>query len=283
MKPGRRRFLTIAGTALAAAMGLAPQTARGAEPKADLWPRWADHDPGSTARINHSKWRRFLLRYIVIGEDGVNRVRYGAVSESDRDNIDGYVESLAALTIADYNRAEQYATWINLYNALTMQVVLDHYPVASMMDISISPGLFTFGPWGKKLIAMDGEELSLDDIEHRILRPIWRDPRIHYAVNCAAIGCPNLRRSPFSGANVEPLLTIAAKDYINHPRGADIRDGELYVSSLYNWYAEDFGGSDAAIIEHLRDFARPRLTAALKGIDEISGSDYDWALNDAKS
>ncbi len=262
-------------------MGLPPGAARAAGPKAELWRRWTAHDASATARIGHRQWRRFLLAYLVAGEDGIARVRYGAVSEIDRRNLDNYVMSLAALPVAAHNRDEQLAYWINLYNALTMAVVLEHYPVKSIMDISISPDLFSFGPWGKKLIAIDGEELSLDDIEHRILRPVWRDPRIHYALNRAALGCPNLRRSPFTGANVEALLTIAAKQYINHPRGVDIRNGELHVSSLYDWYAEDFGGSDAAIIEHLRGFAKPRLAAALQGIDEVTGTDYDWSLNDA--
>ncbi len=281
MQPGRRRFLTIASTALAMTMGWPPRTARAAAPKAELWPRWTAHDASATARIGHRPWRRFLLAYLEVGEDGIARVRYGAVSDTDRRNLDDYVMGLAALPVATHNRNEQLAYWINLYNALTMAVVLDHYPVKSIMDISISPGLFSFGPWGKKLITIDGEKLSLDDIEHRILRPVWRDPRIHYALSCAALGCPNLRRSPFTRANVGVLLDIAAKEYINHPRGVDIRDGELHVSSLYDWYAEDFGGSDAAIIEHLRGFARPRLAAALEGIDEITGTDYDWSLNDA--
>jgi hypothetical protein len=274
----RRRFLSHAALAVA---GLASRPVLAHGPEADLWPRWEAHDAQSTTRIDHAKWRRFLLRYLVVGEDGVNRVRYGAVSQADRRHLDNYIERLGELTIAEHNRGEQFAYWINLYNAVTLAVVLDHYPVASMMDISISPGIFSRGPWGKKMIHSDGETLSLDDIEHRILRPIWRDTRIHYAVNCAAIGCPNLRRSAFTGANVEPLLTIAAKDFINHPRGVDLRDGKLYVSSLYDWYAEDFGGGDAAIIEHLRGFARPRLAAALKEIDEISGDAYDWSLNDA--
>ncbi len=278
MNTGRRRFLTLAALAVT---GPPSRAARAAGPEAELWQRWEDYDPGSTKRINHKQWRRFLSAYVEAGEDGVNRVRYGAVTEADRGNLDAYVESLTGLAIATYNREEQFAYWINLYNAVTLAVVLDHYPVASMMDISISPGIFSRGPWGKKMIHSDGESLSLDDIEHRILRPIWRDPRIHYAVNCAAIGCPNLRRSAFTGVNVEPLLTIAAKDFINHPRGVDLRDGKLYVSSLYDWYAEDFGGGDAAIIEHLRGFARPRLAAALKEIDEISGDAYDWSLNDA--
>ncbi len=283
MHPGRRRFVGFAGTAMASAMALslAPRATRAAGPEADLWPRWEAHDPGSTARIDHAKWRRFLLAYLEADHNGINRVRYGAVSKTDRRNLDSYVISLTALPIAAYDRDQQFAYWINLYNAVTMQVVLDHYPVKSIMDISISPGLFSFGPWGKKLVTIDGEELSLDDIEHRILRPVWRDPRIHYAVNCAAVGCPNLRRSAFTGVNVEALLTIAAKDYVNHPRGAVLRDDELHVSSLYSWYAEDFGGSDAAIIGHLRGYAKPQLTLALAGIDEISGTDYDWSLNDS--
>jgi Protein of unknown function, DUF547 len=87
--------------------------------------------------------------------------------------------------------------------------------VASIRDIAISPGLFSVGPWGGKLIEVEGEPLSLDDIEHRILRPIWRDPRLHYAVNCAALGCPNLRSSAFTAANADILLETAASDYVN--------------------------------------------------------------------
>ncbi len=276
----RRRFLTLAGAAMAMTLS---RTARAGGPEAELWPRWEAHDAQSTARIDHADWRRFLLAYVEADADGVNRVPYGAVSDSDRRALDGYVDGLTALPIAAHNREEQFAYWINLYNAVTLQVVLDHYPVKSIMDISISPGFFSFGPWGKKLITIDGEDLSLDDIEHRILRPIWRDPRIHYAVNCASIGCPNLLRAPFTGANVDALLTIAAKDYINNPRGAEVRGGALHVSSIYDWYAEDFGDSDAAIIEHLRTYARPPLAAALKAIDAIAGDDYDWSLNDVKS
>ena len=106
------------------------------------------------------------------------------------------------------SRDEQLAYWINLYNALTVKVILDHYPVKSILDIDISPGWFSIGPWGKKLVAVEGVEISLDDIEHRILRPIWRDPRIHYALNCAAVGCPNLLREAFTGATAEVLLAV---------------------------------------------------------------------------
>ena len=163
MKPERRRFLAVSGASLAVAMTVSlPARAHG--PKAELWPRWEAYDPGSRAWINHRQWRRFLAAYVEAGGDRINRVRYGAVTEADRQLLDDYVASLTALPIAAYNRDEQFAYWINLYNAVTLQVVLDHYPVASILDISISPGVFTFGPWGKKLITIDGEELSLDDI-----------------------------------------------------------------------------------------------------------------------
>ena len=141
---------------------------------------------------------RFLAQHLRTGEDGIARIGYGAVSDEDRKSLDAYIAALAGHpgSRRALNRAEQQAYWINLYNALTVQVILDHYPVESIRDIDISPGLFADGPWGKKLVTIEGEAVSLDDIEHRILRPIWKDPRIHYAVNCASIGCPNLQAGP---------------------------------------------------------------------------------------
>ena len=191
------------------------------------------------------------------------------------------LSAVSRLEIGAYRRDEQFAYWVNLYNALTVKVVLDHYPVDSILDIGISHGLFAFGPWGKKLISIDGDDLSLDDIEHRILRPIWRDPRIHYAVNCASIGCPNLMRRAFTGKTAEAMLTQAARDYINHPRGAEVRDGRLYASSLYEWYQVDFGDSDAAVIQHLKQFANPELARLLETVSYIYDDDYDWTLNGA--
>jgi hypothetical protein len=122
--------------------------------------------------------------------------------------------------------------------------------------------------------------LSLDDIEHRILRPIWRDPRLHYAVNCAALGCPNLQTAAFTAANTEALLDKAARDFVNHPRGAAIVGGKLIVSSIYVWYEADFGGADRGVIAHLKRYAGPELATALAAVDRISGNRYDWGLND---
>ena len=250
-------------------------------PKAELWERWTSHEPQSTSIVDHTAWDRILKTYLIRDDNGVQRFAYGTMAESDKSSLDTYIETLAAIPVSQHNRAEQMAFWINLYNALTVQVVLAAYPVESIRDISISPGLFARGPWGKKLISVEGEAVSLNDIEHRILRPIWRDPRIHYAVNCASVGCPNLQRDAFTSANTEQLLEEAARDYVNHPRGVRIEDEGLTVSSLYVWFAEDFGDSDMDVIAHLRRYAEAELAATLSGITAIGGMAYDWALNDA--
>jgi len=251
-------------------------------PRADLWECSTPHDPASTLRVDHTPWSRFLATYRELGDDGVARVAYGRVGAADRVALDDYVAALAALPARSLNRAEQLVYWINLYNALTVRLVLAHYPVASIRDIDISPGLFAIGPWDKKLLAVEGQEVSLNDIEHRILRPVWRDPRLHYAVNCAAIGCPNLLAEPFTTATTEALLEAAARAYVNHPRGVTVGDGGATVSSIYSWFREDFGGSEAGVLAHLRRYAAPPLAARLASVREIARDRYDWSLNDAQ-
>ena len=268
--------------ALCLALVLSAGAGARAAPDAELWSRWVGHDPASAAEVDHAAWEGFVARYRTVGADGIARLRYGAVSAADRAALEAYLAALAATRVTALGRGEQRAFWINLYNALTVRVVLDHYPVDSIRDIDISPGLLADGPWGATLIAVEGEPLSLDDIEHRILRPIWHDPRLHYVVNCASLGCPDLPPQAVTAENAEQVLDAAARGYINHPRGVAFdADGEPVVSSLYAWYGEDFGGSDAAIIDHLARYADPALAARLAGADEIADDAYDWTLNEA--
>ncbi|MBM3521829.1 MAG: DUF547 domain-containing protein [Alphaproteobacteria bacterium] len=253
-----------------------------AAPKAELWARWQAQDASSTQRIDHGAWDAFLKRHVVASPDGVNRVGYARVSGSDKAGLDAYIQSLAGAVVGKLNRGEQRALWTNLYNALTVQVVLGAYPVKSIRDIKISPGLFSSGPWGKKLVKVEGEEVSLDDIEHRILRPIWKDPRTHYAVNCASIGCPNLPRDAFTAGTMNAMLDAAARAFVNHARGAAVKDGRLTTSSIYVWFKDDFGGNDEGVIDHLKRFAAAPLAEALAGVTRIGTDQYDWALNDAR-
>ena len=248
-------------------------------PKAELWERWTAHQPGSNAKIDHSTWDWFLKSYVSVNDDGVNRVAYSDVDQAGHDQLDDYIRSMTKVTVDTLSRDEQLAYWINLYNALTVRVVLRHYPVETIRDINISPGLFSNGPWDNKLIEIDGEPISLNDIEHRILRPIWRDPRIHYAVNCAAISCPNLQRDTYTGDAANQMLEDAAFAYVNDKRGISAQNNRVVVSSIYAWFIDDFGGNVAGLILHLKRYAKPSLASALDNAVELQNA-YDWALND---
>jgi hypothetical protein len=251
-----------------------------AAPTADLWPRWQKNDPANQQKIDHTAWDKFLNKYVVAPHpSGIYRVRYKDVTPEDRTALQSYLSALQQMRISNYSRSEQKPYWINLYNAATVDLILGRYPVASIRDINISPGLLTRGPWGAKLLTLEGEKLSLDDIEHRILRPIWKDSRVHYAVNCASLGCPNLQPNAYTGKNTESLLEKGAREFINHPRGVTIRNGKLRVSSIYVWFQSDFGGGAEGLMEHWKEYADQPLAG---GLSKYSGGlehDYDWRLN----
>ena len=247
-------------------------------PKKDPWPRWQAHDPNSAVTIDHSAWDGLLKQYLETGPDEINRVDYVALNAAGRPALDGYIADLSALPVSAMNRDQQLAYWINLYNALTVRTVAEAYPVASIRDIDISPGLFADGPWGKQLVTVEGEALSLNDIEHRILRPVWDDPRIHYGVNCAALGCPNLATTAYTGATVSDQLDEGARAFVNSTRGVEFESDGLRVSSIYAWFQTDFGDSDAGILAHLRTYAAPELRTRLETVKKIHSHSYDWAL-----
>jgi hypothetical protein len=265
-------------------LGQAGPTAAGWErifvPRADLWARWQEHDPQDTRIIDHGAWQAFLERYLDAKHpSGISRVNYAAVTAEDRRSVEEYLRRLESTPISTHNRREQLAYWMNAYNALTVNVVLKHYPVGSIRSIKLPPGLFTVGPWNAKLMSIEGEKVSLNDIEHRILRPIWRDPRIHYGLNCASLGCPNLAGTAYTAENTPRLLIDNAIGFVNHPRAVSFKDGRLVVSSIYDWFEDDFGGSKAAVLAHLRQYARGNLAERLRTYDGSLDDQYDWALN----
>lgn len=251
-----------------------------AAPAAEPWPVWSPSDPASRIRVDHDPWDRFLKKYVVTDHpSGINRVRYASVTAEDRKNLEAYLARLQEVDTARLARAEQMAYWINLYNASTLKIVLDRYPVRSIRDIDISPGIFSDGPWGARLLVVQGRKLSLDDIEHRILRPLWKDPRIHYAVNCASLGCPNLQAEAFTAENTEALLEKGAREYVGHSRGARFVGGRLALSSIYKWFRADFGGTEEGVIRHLRAYAGGEVGARLKEFKGEISYDYDWGIN----
>ncbi|HEX4870711.1 MAG TPA: DUF547 domain-containing protein [Nevskiaceae bacterium] len=272
----RRRELLL-GLAAAA---LAPRVA--AAPKPVLWARWEPYQAGSRLSVDHSAWDELLARFHRRGADGIARLAYAEIDGEANARLQFYLQELERVPVSQLDRPEQRAYWINLYNATTVAIVRRHYPIASILDIRISPGLFTRGPWGAPVIRVERENLCLDDIEHRILRPIWKDPRIHYALNCASLGCPDLDERAWRAEDLDSRLDAAARRFVNHPRGAEVDGrGRLKVSSLYEWFKVDFGSRDAGVIEHLRRYAAPPLAERLASVERIEDDDYDWTLNDA--
>lgn len=244
-----------------------------------LWPEWEVTNPLSTAVISHQAWQQFLDNHIITNQEDINLVDYAHIKPQDMALLNAYIHTMSNIKIDNYNRHEQLAYWINLYNALTVQTVANYYPVANIQEISISPGLFSVGPWGANLITIEGVPLSLDDINNRIIRPIWNDARIHYALNDATIGAPNLNKVAYQGAQIEEQLNTAAFSYINSLRGAQVIEGKLIVSKLYDWYEEDFGGTKQAVIQHLLQYAQEPLRSQLKHINTIDSYTYNWHIN----
>ncbi|MBB5746970.1 DUF547 domain-containing protein [Brevundimonas variabilis] len=227
---------------------------------------------------SHGAFDTLLGRRARASRDGVVRVDYAGwkASAADRAALKAYIASLVRLSPLALTRPEQFAFWANLYNAVTIDVVLEAWPVRSIRDIR--SGLVA-GPWKRKVVTVGGVALSLDDIEHNILRKGWSDPRVHYAVNCASFSCPNLPLRAWRGTTLGPGLDAAARAYVNAPRGVTFDGDVLVVSSIYKWYAADFGGSDARVIAHLARYADEPLKARLRAVTRIGRDTYDWSLN----
>ncbi|HMB48582.1 MAG TPA: DUF547 domain-containing protein [Afifellaceae bacterium] len=221
-----------------------------------------------------------LKRFVVPGSDGVMRVRYADFRKNGHGELKSYVRDLEASRPSAMPRAERMAFWINLYNAKTLDVVLDHYPIKSIKQIDLGGGFFGSGPWKAKLVTLEGRRLSLDNIEHDILRAGFGDPLIHYALNCASVGCPDLQTSAWRGQTLRRQFDLGARSYVNHPRGVLVDDRRFTASKIYRWYRGDFGGS-SGLKAHWREYADPQLAAALAKLTSPQSYVYDWSLNDA--
>lgn len=240
-------------------------------------PRFEPASQSQTISLDHGIWDAFLASYVVPGADGIHRVRYRAVSLEDKAQLEGYISGLEAIDTAQLTRNQQLAYWINLYNAATVRLILEQYPISSIRKVKVSGK----GPWDHAVVTVQETALSLGDIEHHIVRALFPDPRIHYALNCASIGCPNLAAQAYKAADLEQMLAEAAQAYVNHPRGLSVRKNKADISKIYGWYREDFGDGEADVLAHLRRYAAGDLAETLKAVNKVGRYDYDWDLNEA--
>jgi hypothetical protein len=242
-------------------------------------PTFEQHSLSSDTQIDHSVWQKILDSYLVKSDkSGHTLFRYGKVSDDDKAMLENYIDDLQEVSPATLNQDEQFAFWVNLYNAVTINLILDDYPVKSIKEIG---SVVNLGPWDDVVVKIDGQEMTLNNIEHGVLRPIFGENRVHYAVNCASLGCPNLQPQALTADNLEDQLEIAAEDFINHSKGVNFQGNELTLSSIYDWFGSDFGGSEEAVLEHIYNYASSELEAKLDDINGKIKYDYNWQLNDA--
>ena len=241
--------------------------------------RWQQAAAQQAASVDHGAWDTFLSKYLSKDKNGINRLDYAAVSGADRSALSGYLRTLQGTPVTSLSRDQQLAIWVNLYNAKTVDIILEDYPVDSILKVT--DGLLPNGPWNRKVLTVEGEVLSLNDVEHRIVRPVFNDARIHYALTCAAAGCPNLMPRAWRAEMLEADLAAAERAYINDPRGVSVNaDGSLTLSKIYTWFREDFGADEEEILAQIAAVAEPDLRAKIENRTGPVRYEYDWALND---
>jgi hypothetical protein len=221
-------------------------------------------------RVDHGGYALLLERHV---RDGM--VDYKGFKRDER-LLDRYLADLGNVTPDRLSRDDQFAFYINVYNAWTIKLILSGYPgIRSIKDL----GSFLQSPWKKKIVRLKAVTVTLDHIEHDILRPVFRDPRVHFAINCAARSCPPLLSVPFYGNTLNEQLDTAATAFINDVESNYIRGNTLYASRIFKWFKTDF---DDDIIGFFLTYAQGKMKHELENkqnILEVKYLGYDWSLN----
>lgn len=224
----------------------------------------------------HARWGRVL--------DAVlrsNRVDYAALQARPAE-LDAYLAEVAAVPAAEFAgwpRADRLALLLNLYNAATLKLIADHHPVKSIRDIGTLPG----AAWRMPVVRLGDRLMTLDHLEHRIIRPEYAEPRIHFALVCAAVSCPPLRPEPFTGAKLEAQLGDQARLFLadTAKNRFDAATGTLHLSPIFKWFQEDFTAGGHTLESYVAPQLPPDAAAALNSAKRVRVrfTDYDWALN----
>ena len=219
----------------------------------------------------HAIWAELLNKYVK-----PNGVDYAGF-KSEEEKLDQYLKVLEHTDLKTLSREEKFAYYINAYNAWTIKLILSAYPgIKSIKDL----GTFLKSPWEKKFVRIDGDELTLDDIEHHILRPRFKDPRVHFAINCSAASCPPMSSQPYWGSSLDLQLDQATRSFINEPNSYRLEGNAFYVSRIFKWFAEDFNHDVVGFyLKYAQDDLKKKLTAKKDAL-EVKYLDYDWSLND---
>lgn len=231
------------------------------------------------AAFDHAPLGALLKAHV---REDTAKVDYAGLKQ-DEAKLDAYLKSIARVDAKTLNRGEQKALLINAYNAYTLKLILEHYPdLESIRDIE--------KPWDSARYEVAGYTLSLNNIEHGLLRPIYKDPRIHFAVNCASIGCPPLRATPYSGAaeTLDAQLEEATKTTLDNKRYVSLRENEVAITRIMDWYGDDFtdtsfDGHASSVLAYVARYNEAVSKKVEEGDLGVTFLDYDWKLNDISS
>ncbi len=222
------------------------------------------HGTTETVPIKHNEWDSLLKKYV----DDEGHVNYEGFKKAVT-KLDGYLKALAANPPSkNWTKEERLAYYINLYNAGTIKLILENYPVKSIKDIK--------SPWDKKWILIGGKTYSLGEIEHEILRKM-DEPRIHFAINCASFSCPRLVNEAYKAGHLEVQLNNAAVNFINDPNKNVISSERAELSEIFKWFKKDFTENGS-----LKDFINQYAKTNMNGKTKTGYLNYDWSLNEAK-
>ncbi|RAI88332.1 DUF547 domain-containing protein [Algoriphagus yeomjeoni] len=231
--------------------------------------------PGMAATTppSHKTWNELLQANV--NEDGTVNYK-GFIKEKAK--LETYLKSLSenAPDRKTWSKDEQLAYWINAYNAFTVKLIVDNYPVESIKDLG--PALkipLIKDVWHYKFFEIGGQESSLDEIEHSILRKEFNEPRIHFAINCASVSCPPLLNEAFEAKTIDAQLDKVAKGFINDSSRNKITPDAIQISSIFSWFKGDFTKNGSLI-----DFLNKYSTVKIKSSAKVSHLDYDWNLNE---
>jgi hypothetical protein len=247
-------------------------------------PAWADTEAKSTAACapidhEHAAWSAVLGRYV---RDGV--VDYAGLKRAGGPSLDGYLTTLQSVCATQYNgwtREQKLAYWVNAYNAYTVKLILNHYPLTSIRSIGVLP-LAAFRETFIPMQTLRGKVLSLNDIEHEILRKEFVEPRIHFAINCASKSCPTLRSDAYRASTLDVQLTAAARAFVSDPtkNRYNAATRTLYLSSIFDWFAGDFERASKTVPAFVARYADPAVAADIASAEvKVEFLEYDWSLN----
>jgi hypothetical protein len=224
----------------------------------------------SIAEANHDIYAELLKKYV---KSGV--VEYKGLKNEEA-YLDKYLKILERTDPERLSRNSQFAFYINAYNAWTIKLILNGYPgLKSIKDLG---GIFT-SPWKKQIARINGEVITLDHIEHDILRPRFKDPRVHFAINCAAKSCPPLRPEPYRANALDRQLDEMARAFINDSQRNRLEGRTLYASRIFKWFAKDFNNDvPGFFLEYAQKDLKKQLEES-KSTLKIKYLDYDWSLN----